>query len=408
MKIRRIIITLAAILAAGYSFNAYSCTAVVVSGKHNASGRTLLIKVRDSDRIGDLKAFKGPKYDFFGQTTTVENPQEKIRGVVSGSNTAGLCLASLTPGKGFPLDTVKATRVSGGKLIYRALGSCANLAEFEELVNEIMKTRICVTHIAAMDAEGHGATYEMIGKTYVKYDVDDPAVSPGGFRAMTNFTFAGDPTLGNGQVRYDSAVEIMNSLPRNAEGKFDLDPVSLMDAVCRTFLHTGNKIKGLADIADKKYYSGEDFITRNRTNTISIFESALPGEDASKVAMWINLASPITTPAIPVIVTSGFIPDYLTSQDFQPAAIVAGSMAIRNKYVYDSGKSKPFAWFNVANVIALQDKTREVESYVKSLYCPKLSEWRSGAISDEEFFRILRSQAPLYYGKFVETVMPGL
>lgn len=388
-----------AVLATIFSFKAAACTAVVVSGKHNVSGRALMIKVRDSDKVTDMKQFNGPKYAFFGQTANLDTPHEKIKGVVSGSNTAGLCVASLTPGKGFPLDTLK-NKVSGGKLNFRALGTCANLAEFEAMVDEMLKSKYIVAHIAALDAGGHAAMYEIIGDRYVKYDADDPKVAPDGFRVMTNFTFAGDSALGHGQVRYDSTVEVMKSLPRTADGKFDLDPVSLMDAVTRTFNHTANKLHSLAELEGKKYYKGEDFVTRNRTNTIVTFESALPGEDASKVSMWVNIASPITTPAIPLIVNSGFIPEYMTGAPGTPATLVAASMMIRDKYVYDSDKSKPFEWFNVANTAILIEKTRLVEKFIIGQYSSALALWRAGKVSDEDFFALLRKQAPEYFNRF--------
>lgn len=361
-----------------------------------------MIKVRDSDKVTDVKHFVGPKYEFFGQTANLDTPVKDIRGVVSGSNTAGLCVASLTPGKGFPCDTVK-NKMSGGKLNFRALGTCANLKEFEAMLEQLLRGRCVVAHIAALDAEGHAATYEVIGDRYVKYDADDPKVSPDGFRVMTNFTFAGDSALGNGQIRYDSTVEVMRSFPRTADGKFDIDPISLMDAVTRTFNHTGNKVASMADLQSRneKYFRGENFVTRNRTNTIVTFESALPGEDASKVAMWINIASPITTPAIPLIVNSGFIPEYLTGAPKTPAKLVATATAIRDKYVYDSTNEKRFDWFNVANTASLIDRTREVEKSIAKVYNPLLAKWRAGKISDEKFFNQLRKQAPAYYDKFV-------
>ena len=399
MRSIRISLLLLAVLATAFSYNADACTAVVVSGKHNASGRALMIKVRDSDNVTDMKSFKGPKYDFFGQTANLDKTVEEIKGVVSGSNTAGLCVASLTPGKGFPCDTVK-NKMSGGKLNFRALGNCADLAEFEEMLKGLLKTRYVVAHIAALDAKGHAAMYEVIGDRYVKYDADDPKVAPDGFRVMTNFTFAGDSALGHGQIRYDSTVEVMKSLPRTADGKFDLNPVTLMDAVTRSFNHTGHKVHSLADIKNHKYFKGEDFVTRNRTNTIVSFESALPGEDASKVSMWVNIASPITTPAIPLIVNSGFIPEYLTGAPKTPATLVAASTMIRDKYVYDSDKSKPFDWFNVANTAALIEKTRLVEEYIVRQYSSALALWRAGKVSDEDFFALLRKQAPEYYNRF--------
>lgn len=400
MRNLKIFVVLAAMaIAAGFGFKAEACTAVVVSGKHNASGRALMIKVRDSDSVTDMQYFKGPKYNFFGQTANLDTPHEKIKGVVSGSNTAGLCVASLTPGKGFPLDTLK-KKMSGGKLNFRVLGSCANLAEFEACVNDLLKSQYIVAHIAALDAEGHAAMYEIIGDRFVKYDSDDPTVAPEGFRVMTNFTFAGDSALGNGQIRYDSTVEVMKSLPRTADGKFDLDPVSLMDAVTRTFNHTGNKVRSLADLDGKQYFKGKDFVTRNRTNTIVTFESALPGEDASKVAMWVNIASPLTTPAIPLIVNSGFIPEYLTGAPQTPATLVAASMFVRDKYVYDSDKEKRFDWFNVANTATMIEKTRLVEKYITTQFNPALALWREGKVADEIFYELLRKQAPEFYDKY--------
>lgn len=400
MKRFSISLILAAAIAAGFNVDAYACTAVVVSGRHNASGRALMIKVRDSDKVTDMKKFKGPKYDFFGQTANLDKTVEEIKGVVSGSNTAGLCLASLTPGKGFPYDSAK-NKVSGGKLNFRALGSCADLAEFEQMVEDMLKSRIIVAHIAALDAQGHAAMYEIIGDRYVKYDADDPKVSPEGFRVMTNFTFAGDSALGHGQIRYESTVEVMKSLPRTADGKFDLDPVSLMDAVTRTFCHTGHKVHSLADLEGKEYFRGSDFVTRNRTNTIVSFESALEGEPASRVAMWVNIASPITTPAVPLIVNSGFLPEYLTGAPKTPATLVAASTAIRDKYVYDSGKEKPFEWFNVANTAAMIEKTRLVEAFITGLSKPAIAAWRAGEISDGEFYSLLQKQAPEFFDKFV-------
>lgn len=399
---RKILISLCLAASVVSAYRTQACTAVIVSGKKTLSGRPLLVKVRDYKSVSDIKYFHGPVYDFIGQSPTVKSVNE-IRSVVSGCNTEGLCLASLTPGKGFPMDTVKIGRVSGGTLLFKALGRCRDLREFEEFVAQLMERSVCITHVAAIDARGHAACYEFIGKSYVKYDADDPEAAPNGFRVMTNFTFAGDPKLGGGQVRYRSAVEIMNSLPLT-DGKFDLDAVQLMDAVTRTFRHSDRKIENIGQIRSQKYFPGKDFITRNTTNTISAFEGVLPSESPSRTIMWVNSATPVCTPSIPLFVCSGYIPDFMTGENRNPAPIVDRAMDIRNRLVYDRNGEGRFKWFNVGNTVRLIDEMRKVESQISKSISSPLGKWRKGTMSDEKFYSEMQRLYPKWYTLYLKAV----
>ena len=392
-------------LTAGYN-RSEACTAVVISGKVTASGRPMMLKVRDSQEQNcDFQLFKGEKFDFIGQTTTCSKPHEQLKGVVSGYNTAGLCMASLTPGKGFAYDSMRDKRLSGGKLIFKALGRCRNITEFEQLVNEIFDSRIIIAHLIVIDAEGGAAVYEFGGKSFVKYDTNDLKACPGGFRCQTNFSFSGDPTLGHGQVRYDSAVKIMESLPRNAEGKFEFGPAELSDYFCRTFYHAERKIKNIDQIK-KEYLPGEDFIIRSNTCVITAFEGARPGETPSHTILWAQLGTPTCTPSLPLILSSGKIPEYMTNSALDTAAMMRTATRVRNLKIYDLDGPKRYERFNVQACRDLIKAVRKTEDSIKAEFYPLLDAWRENRMPDTEFYESYAKQASgylnLYKSDFAE------
>jgi len=392
---RKIFLTLLALFVA---FGAFACSAVVVAGKYTASGRSMMIKVRDSDeRDSDYHIFQGPKYRFVGNTAKAKSVRAEIKGSVAGYNTQGLCMASLTPGKGFPYDSLRNKRVSGGKLIYKALGKCKNLSEFEAMCKEIFKERIIIAHIAAIDAEGGAAVYEFGGKSFRKFDANNPEDAPGGWRAMANFSFSGDPTLGSGQERYDWICQIMAAMPRNADDKFEFTPLEFADAICRNCGE--NKKKGT-------WVGTEGYITRYRSALTTTFQAAAPGENRAHTIMWAQMGNPFCTPLIPVVLASGSLPDYITRIEDENGNYLAKdpmqtiSDRICQSYLYDKPNDEKRNYFNYANALELITLARKVDGVVAELFLPLEKDWRTGKISNEVFFRDYALQLSVYFESY--------
>lgn len=395
-------LTFAVLVAAAsvlFPVHSSACTSVIVSGKYTASGKPLLLKVRDNDLKSSnttFQFFEGEKYIFLGNVSDATKPHQRIRSTVGGYNSAGLCMASLTA-HGFPLDTAK-KKFSGGNVIYEALGSCANLREFEAYVERMLEEHIIITNIGAIDAEGGAAYYEFGGHTYTKFDVNDPESAPDGYRAITNFCFSGDTTKGGGLDRYDSAMDGLASLKKNRDGKYDIDHTDILDNVVRSFRHHRKGISGLDDLRGSEYYPFAGFITRYTTNCAYVFEGVKPGDDPKFTVLWANIGNPCCAPSIPLVLgEDNILPEYIWAGDRVSSAVCQRAAHIRAKYIFDRDKM-----MNVTNIKALVKAMFRIEKPVRKKFNSLHDAWAAGRISDEKFYSSYRDAGKGWWARYLK------
>ena len=376
---------------------AEACTSIVVSGKATASGRPLLLKVRDNDiskSNTNIQYFKGDRFDFISSVANTTEHHDNMNASFGGYNSAGLCMASLTS-HGFPLEKAK-NRCGGGELLHKALGNCRNLGEFEALARRIMEERPIVTNIGAIDAEGAAACYEFGGHTFKKYDVNDPACAPEGYRAIANFAFSGDMSKGTGKERYDSAMESLAATGKNADGKYDIDHTDILENVVRSFRHPLRGVEKLEDIKDE-YYSHQGFIVRFTTNSAYIFEGVRPGEDPKHTVMWVNLGNPCCAPSLPLVLGNrNLIPECIWEGDCISSDVCHRAMHLRNKFIFD----KP-DMMNVRNISLLMKQMRRIEAPIRRDFVRLHDSWVAGRITDNEFYSAYTEQGKRWFKQYV-------
>ncbi len=377
-----------------------ACTSVIVSGRATASGKPLLLKVRDNtvtEETTTFQYFHGEKYDFLGNIADAAKAHDKIRSTVGGYNTAGLCLASLTS-HGFPLDSVKKGRISGGGLLYRALGSCRNLAEFEKLARQLQKEHVIITNVGGIDADGAAAYYEFGGHSFTKYDVNSRKDAPQGFRAMTNFAFSGDTTKGGGIERYDDAMECLARLPKDRNGKIVIDHTHILDTVVRSLCHHRKGIRDIDGLKDEQYYPFDGFICRFTTNAAYVFEGVKRGEDPKHTVLWACIGNPCCTPALPLVLgDSNMLPECIYAGDRIPSSVCLRARGMRETHIFDRSKM-----MNVANIRAMLPMVRGVEEPIRQNFTAIHDAWTAGKMTDAEFYAAYRKLTPAYYDSYVK------
>lgn len=382
-----------------FSFQADACSSVIVSGKVTASGKPLMLKVRDNkSQDNNVQFFEGEKYDFYGLVVNAKKSHNRQKSVVGGYNEAGLCIMSLTS-HGFPADSAD-TNISGGKIMYRALSGCRNIKEVEKMLKNILKDSTCVTHLGMIDADGAAAYFELGGSTYVKYDVNDPKVAPDGYRVCTNFAWSGDVKAGGGHERYDDALSLMKDFRKNADGKYEIGHQDLIEAFGRTPRSEIIGIRDFDDLSKFGYFPDKGFIIRAATCAVMSFEGVKKGEDPKHTVAWIQFGSPLTCPAFPLVLASEYVPSYIyvhrKSSDLHVRA-----MAIRDKYIYDRDVKDKFGYFNVAAAGKLCDVARRTDAFIKSDFDALFAGWTSGKITDAAFREAYVAAMDKYYQRYL-------
>lgn len=392
-------ITVLCIAAGSFSFQAKACSSVIVSGKVTASGKPLMLKVRDNkSQDNTVQLFKGGKYDFYGLVVNSHKLPEKQKSVVGGYNTAGLCIMSLTS-SGFPLDSAE-NKISGGRIMFQALSTCKNVKEFEKMASELLKDGICITHLGMIDAEGAAAYFEFGGGEYVKYDVNNPNVAPDGYRVCTNFAWSGNPKLGSGQERYDNCLSLMKDFKKNENGKYDIDHQDLIDAFGRTPRSELIGIRDFEDLSKYKYFPDRGFIIRASTCAIFTFEGVKNGEDPKNTVAWIQFGSPVCCPAFPLVLATGYLPDYIYSPK-QSSELHLKSMAIRDKNVYDRDVKDKLGYFNVAAAKELCETSRKTDAFIQADFNAIYADWIAKKSSDKQFKSAYVAAMDKYYQQYL-------
>jgi len=152
------------------------CTIAVVSGKATVDGRPLLWKNRDVTNQDNLVRFiRGKKYSFIGIA-----PAGVYDVVLAGINSAGFAVLNSVS-----YDLEGSSGDDNGAIMTRALGECACVDDFEQLLMSTNNEgRLTLANFGVIDSQGNCAIFETGNTSYTKFDAKD---SPQGFIVRTNF-----------------------------------------------------------------------------------------------------------------------------------------------------------------------------------------------------------------------------
>lgn len=278
--------------------DAIACTSAIFTGKATADGRPLMWKNRDTGELNNrLEYFKGPIFGFVG----LVNSPSKGGEAWAGSNEVGFCIMNTASYNIDLKEDRKLPKDGEGELMYRALGVCKTLQDFEYFLDTMTKPAPIEANFGVIDAFGGAAYYEVNSRTWVKRDANDPLLAPDGYLVVTNFSFTGREDEGMGYVRYSSAQYLVDKA--FAEGvKFT--PEWIMNNLSRSFYHSllgVDVVKSGLIKNTNGWFIDQDFIPRKSTSAISIFQGVKPGEDPGNTIYWCALGYGPLAVCMPVI-----------------------------------------------------------------------------------------------------------
>ena len=333
-----------------------ACTSVIVSGKVTPDGRPYIFKNRDTPNQDNLVVtVQGSKYRFIA----IVGRQDSLNlNVWSGHNEAGFAIANTAaynlngrqkPGQPRPNGDEK-----DGNLMYKALETCATLADFEHMLDSIKQAKGTLhsnSNFAVLDAEGGVAYYETGNKGYVKFDANDPIQAPYGYLIRTNHGMSGDRSLDQGIERYLAIQDYMTRA--GFEGNLGFEPI--IRKVTRTLTHGLTRLN-LWDFAPQDdsqpvYFPFRDFIPRWHTASAQLIQGVRPGEDPRLTIAWTIPGSTLTTPAIPLWITAdGKLPQIVTRNSQGHATLVDAGFELK-KQLFPIERGNGTDYINLAKLI---------------------------------------------------------
>lgn len=99
--------------------------------------------------------------------------------------------------------------ITNGRVIYRALETCANVEDFRHFLDTISKSSLIEANFGVIDANGGAALFEVDDEKYVYYNANDPKDAPFDYIARSNFSFSGKVNVGAGYIRYMETEEVL-------------------------------------------------------------------------------------------------------------------------------------------------------------------------------------------------------
>lgn len=399
-----------------------ACTAAVISGRATPDGRPLLWKHRDTGVADNrLEHFTGPRFSFTGLVNAGGNiapsASPSDREVWIGANTAGFSIMN-TASYNIKDDDVPSSMMDReGILIYRALGICGTIADFENYLDTLSRPLGVEANFGVIDASGGAAVYEVNNTSYVKYDVDDPAVAPGGYLVFTNFSFSGREEDVKGYERYLTASAIFG---RAHEEGVPFIPGFITDSLSRSFRHEFMGIDYGADfrrMLQEGLCGGivpdQDFIPRRSTSASVVVHGVAEGETAGHAVMWTLLGYPLCSVSVPVPVSChDHIPSYMKSSDRSPCSGLCDmALRLKERYVFRFRLSNGSDYLDLENVLSgkegrpsLLSCCREAEKKIREDFCMLYRSYLSGGITYEEYLSGYDSISARFFEAYMESM----
>lgn len=376
-----------------------ACTSVIISGRITKDGRPIMMKHRDTDEMDNrVKYFKGKKYDFIG----LVNSQTKDGEIWNGTNSSGFSIMN-TASYNIKDDDVPNDKMDQeGRLIYMALGVCANITDFQSFLDTLTKPWGVEANFGIIDAQGNAAYYEVNNHSWVKYDVNDPKVAPDGYRVVTNFSESGREQDRKGLERYYTACDIIKEII-SSNGKTEIGHSELFNYISRSYRNSllgVDYLKNYDGMINSGYFNGtaidQDFIPRKITTASIVIEGVKKGENPLHTIMWTILGYPSCSVAIPLFVGDGdHLPSYMKKSSSSPNSLLCDyALHIKVKYVFPRSVSNGSKYVDLAAVIKGEDGRpsllsccQKTDKSIENEFNPLFYQWVNGSISDKDFYK---------------------
>lgn len=319
----------------------YPCTLAVISGRATRSGRALLWKNRDTDKIDNKTLYiQGSKYAFMALVNAEDEKGDEAWG---GLNSEGFAIMnSQTDDQGMPGKD----GADNGRFMKRALGECANVADFEALMERSKGTLDLTANFGVIDAEGNACFFETSPMSFVKFDAGDPRVAPFGYLVRTNYGFTSPDNLkGGGYIRFERISHIIQS----GYGQGRIDPKFILQEASRDLVHEKLHSYPLTrnlpeDPASPLYINTNDTINRNSSVSVILFEAAPSRDKAYLATMWVSLGQPVSSVAVPMWTQAGKVPSVTTGPATAPLNDFSKRLV---SYLYPDQRGRMKQYLNV-------------------------------------------------------------
>ncbi len=357
--------------------NLYPCTSAVISGKITPDGRPLLWKNRDtSDPNNKVVFLKGEKYSFIG---VINSTDMNALHVWQGINSQGFAIMNTNS---TDLSTGPGTGGQNGIFMKRALGECADVAEFEELLNRTNGQRNVATNYGVIDARGRACFFETRNDSFVKYDANNPKDAPQGFIVRTNFAFsAPKKNQGGGYIRHERDLHILEEAAarKRITHRFILQEAA-RDLINAKLHSDPYKQVRRTSFENPLYINTSDTINRNSTVSVSVFHGAPSPEKASLATMWVLLGQPVTSVAVPLWVHAQGVPEEMTGENTAPMNDLARQIV---SFLYDDSRGHMGQYMNVTKLLkygrkGILDTLYKIENNILAETEAKLDVWSKG------------------------------
>ena len=284
------------ILLAILGLDSQACTTAVVSGKATPDGRPLLWKHRDTwflkNKIVELH---DGKYACSGLVNSVDSLNQSIW---IGFNEKGFAIMN-SASYNLNNDTVALNGLEG-RLMKQALQNCADIDEFEKMLQDMEKPTRLEANFGVIDAKGGAAYFELGNFTYKKFDANDPEVAPDGYIIRTNYSVSGEKGDGGGYIRYVTA----NNLFKDAVLHNNLTCTTILQQGSRNLTHslTGTDLNQYSKLPENTptYVFFKDFIPRSGSSSSCVVQGTKTDENPQLTTMWSLVGFPLTSVVVPV------------------------------------------------------------------------------------------------------------
>jgi hypothetical protein len=282
------------------------CTIGVASGRATADGRPLLWKNRDTGSWtsnNTVRLIEGEGRPFLA--LVVGNDV-----AWAGVNDAGFAIVNA---QSDDLTGPKNDGPGNGTFLRRALGECADIAEFRALLERTEAGgRMTHTSYGVIDAKGGAAIFETGHYDHREYDAANADETPDGWIVRANFAFSGDGVRGGGHERFCRARDLWH----HADADGGLDHRMILRVHARDLADPqGVPFRLPVAQGDETLppFSIETRTTINRHTTAAcnVFRGVRPGEDPRLTTMWSILGEPICSIAVPAWIAAGAPPKEL-------------------------------------------------------------------------------------------------
>ncbi|MDR2473186.1 MAG: hypothetical protein LBD53_06415 [Tannerella sp.] len=369
------------LLLLAFTVKLAACTSAIFTGKVTSDGRPLLWKNRDTDDENNRIAYlQGKKYAMLA----LLNSRDKDDTAWTGVNSVGFAIMN-TASYNLKDDTVKLADLEG-IMMYKALGECKNLADFEQFLDDYPRPMGVEANFGVIDAEGGAAYYEVNNFRWTKVDANDPKIAPHGYLVYTNFSYTGRFNKGEGYVRFQTASELI----AHQAPMCDFTPTWIFNHLSRSFYNSVLK----TDLCDARFSPenaagwavDQDFIPRKSTMSAIVIQGVKAGENPDLSTMWTILGYPPVGIAAPLWVKAGKAQPALFTASSQPghAEICDNALTLKRKlYPITRGNGNKYLHFSLLynrNGDGYMQCLAPTEQAIAEMFREPIARWRKTGI----------------------------